>query len=197
MKLIEEGFLDRNKKVILIAVAIMLVSAIAGAGISFINADGNYNVISNALSSHPAKNSTNDSIGMGAVDLFIHNLTADLVVVLGGIFFSIISVILVIFNGISIGSPFGIDLPYAMTTILPHAVIEYFAGALALAIAFKITSLEIKIIRNRNLKNTIEEHKIDLKDMLAILIAMIILLGIAAIIEAHITPMIATWYFGL
>lgn len=197
MKLIEDGFIKRNKKIILIAVAIMLISAIAGATIAHIYADGNYNVISNAMSSHPVKNSTNESIGMGAVNLFIHNVIADMFVIVGGLFFSIISVILVIFNGMSIGQLFGIDLPYALTTIVPHGIIEYFAGALSLAIAFKITSLEIKIIKNRNLKNTINDNKTDLKDMLVIFIVMIILLGIAAIIEAHITPMIAIWYFGL
>ena len=81
-------------------------------------------------------------------------------------------------------------LPYAAVSVLPHAIIEYFAGALALAIAFKITKLEIEIIKNRNLRNTLKEHEIDLKDMLTIFIVMIILLGIAAIIEGHITPMI-------
>ena len=96
-----------------------------------------------------------------------------------------------------IGGVFGIDLAYAIVTILPHGVVEYFAGASALAVAFKITSLEIKIIKNRNLKNTINDNKTDLKDILVILIIMIILFGIAAIIEAHITPMIAKWYFGL
>ena len=197
MKLIEDGFINRNRKIILIAIAIMIVSIIAGATIGYLNANGEYNVISNAMSSHPVQNSTNDNIGISAINLFIHNSIADLVVVVGGLFFSIVSVILVIFNGISIGSMFGIDLPYSIVAILPHGVIEYFAGVLALAIAFKLTSLEIKIIKNRNLKNTIDEHKTDLKDMLVILIVMIVLLGIAAIIEAHITPMITIRYFGL
>lgn len=197
MKLLEDGFITRNRKIILIAIAVMLISAIAGATIAYLNANGEYNVISNAMKSHPVQNSTNNNIGMGAVNLFIHNVIANFAVVFGGLFFSIISVILIIFNGMTIGSVFGIDLPYALVTILPHGIVEYFAGALALAIAFKITSLEIKIIKNRNLKNTINENKTDLKDILVILIIMIILLGIAAIIEAHITPIIAKMYFGL
>ncbi len=197
MKVIEDGFINRNRKIILIALAIMLVSIIAGAAIGYLNANGNYNAISNALSSNPVQNSTNDNIGISATTLFIHNTVADLIVVIGGLFFSTISVISVIFNGISIGILFGIDLPFAIVSVLPHAVIEYFAGVLALAIAFKITSLEIKIIKNRNLKNTIDDHKTDLKDMLVLLIILIVLLGIAAIIEAYITPMITVWYFGL
>lgn len=196
MKLMEDGFVERNKKVILIATLIMLVSAIAGAGISYINADGEYNVISNALSSHKS-NVTGDFVGTGSVELFVHNIIADFITILGGLFFSILSVISVIYNGLSVGTVFGIDLPYAAVSVLPHAIIEYFAGALALAIAFKITKLEIKIIKNRNLRNTLKEHEIDLKDMLTIFIVMVILLGIAAIIEGHITPMITLWYFGL
>lgn len=197
MKLIENGFINRNRKIILIAIAIMLLSIIAGAAIGYLTADGQYNIISNALSSHPEKNSAESDIGISGIDLFIHNTIADLIVVFGGIFFSIISVISVIYNGVSIGSLFGIDLPYAIVSILPHGVIEYIAGALALAIAFKITSLEIKIIKNRNFKNTLNDHKTDLKDILVLLIVMVALLCIAGIIEAHITPMITIWYFGL
>lgn len=197
MKLIEEGFINRNRKIILIAIGVILISAIAGAAIAYLTANGEYNTISNAMSSQPVQNTTDNNFGISAIDLFIHNTTADLIVVVGGVFFSVISVLSAIFNGISIGQIFGIDLPYASVAILPHGIIEYIAGALALAIALKITSLEIRIIKNRNLKNTINDHKTDLKDMLVILIVMIVLLGIAAIIEAHITPLVVLWYFGL
>ncbi len=197
MKLIEEGFIKRNKKIILIAVAIMLLSAIGGAAISYVNTDGQHNTISNELSAHHTKNNTDIDLGMNATDLFIHNVIADLIVIIGGFLFSIISVILVIYNGFSIGIPFGFDLPYAMVSILPHAIIEYFAGSLALAIAFKITKLEIQVIKNRNVRNTIDEHKTDLKDILVLLIVMIILLGIAAFIEGNITGMVVKSYFGL
>ena len=64
-------------------------------------------------------------------------------------------------------------------------------------IAFKITKIEIAIIKNRSFKSTLEEHKTELKDIFVILIVTVILLAIAAIIEAHITPLIIKWYFGL
>ena len=200
MKLIEKGFINRNKKVILIAVIIMLLSAVAGTGMAYMKADGNYNIISKELSSQEIKNTqpSNDTdTGMSAIGYFIHNTIADLFVIIGGIFFSIISVILVIFNGITIGGLFGMDLPYAMTSILPHGIIEYFAGALALAIAFKITQLEIKMIKNRSFKSTLNDNETFLKDILVILIVMLVLLAIAGIIEAHITPMVVKGYFGI
>ena len=83
MKLIEDGFITRNRKIILIAIAVMLISAIAGPIIAYLNGNGEYNVISNAMKSHPVQNSTNNNTGMGAVNLFIHNLIANFAVVLG------------------------------------------------------------------------------------------------------------------
>lgn len=193
MKVFEKGLINRNKKIILIAVLIMLLSALAGAGIASEKAKGHYNQISSRLSQHPTD--TVGDNGVSAIDLFIHNFSVDLITILGGFLFSVLSVILVIFNGVSVGSLFGIDLPFATVTVLPHAIIEYFAGALALAIAFKITQLEIKVIKSRNLKGTLKEHETDLKDILAIFVVMVILLAIAAFIEAHIMPLIFEWYF--
>lgn len=197
MKIFEEGCFNRNKKIILIAVMIMLISAIAGAGIAYMNADGKYNIISSAMSSNATGNGYSDDIGVGAAEIFIHNVITDLIIILGGFFFSIISVILVIINGVSIGGLFGIDLPYASVTVLPHGIIEYFASSLALVIAFKITQLEINVIKNGNVRNTLGEHKIDIKDIFAIFVVMMILLAIAGFIEGIVTPRIAAWYFGL
>lgn len=195
MKILEDGFLNRNKKVILIAVLIMLISAMVGAGITYMNANGRFNQISSRLSSNATD--TGDEDGIGAIELFIHNFTVDLITIFGGFLFSIISLFMVIFNGISIGGPFGIDLPYACAGILPHGIIEYAASALALAIAFKITQLEIKVIKNRNLRDTLKEHETDIKDIFVIFVVMVIFLVIAAIIEAHITPIVIKWVFGL
>lgn len=196
MKLIEEGFLKRNQKLILISTVILLVCAIAGALLAYSLADGKYNVISNLMRTHPAK-LTNSNVDISPLELFSHNLIADLLVIVGGVFFSITSVLIIIYNGLSIGSIFGVDLPYAAITVLPHGIIEYFASALSLAIAFKITKLEIKIIKNRNLRDTLKEHRTDLKDILVILIVIIILLAIASFIEAYVVEILAKWYFGL
>lgn len=195
MRIFEEGFVARNKKVIIIAVLIMLISVIIGASIGYINNGDKLNVISNALSSNPVSN--NISTSSSSIFLFTHNLTVDILTILGGLIFSIFSVLITIFNGVLIGHVFGFDLKYACVSILPHAIFEYLAGALSLAIAFKLTKIEIAIIKNRNFKDTIKEHNIDLKDILAIFIVMIILLAVAAIIEGHITGVIARMSYGL
>lgn len=195
MKIFEVGFIERNKKVIIIAILIMIVSVIIGATLGYIKNINNLNQISNLLTSNPASN--NVTTGSSSIFLFTHNLTVDLITIIGGLIFSIFSVLITIFNGITIGTVFGFDLKFACASILPHAIFEYLAGALSLAIAFKLTKIEIEIIKNRNFKNTIKEHHIDFKDILAIFIVMIILLAIAAIIEGHITGAIARLTYGL
>lgn len=199
MKIIEPGFFNRNRKLLLIALAIFLISAVAGAVIANINAGDNINIISNQLNQMDKNNISENSTssGMSSFDLFTHNFLADMVVVIGGVLFSIISVLIGVFNGFIIGRPFGFDFPFASVSILPHGIIEYTALVFALGAAFQITKLEIAIIKNRNFKDTLKDNKMVLNDILTMIIIMIVLLVIAAIIEAHLTPLISTWFFGL
>ncbi|WP_295723454.1 hypothetical protein [uncultured Methanobrevibacter sp.] len=55
------------------------------------------------------------------------------------------------------GIPFGVDLTYAVVTILPYGILEYTALVFSLACALNKTKLEIKMIKNRSFKNTINE----------------------------------------
>ena len=148
MKLIEKGFFKRNKKIIIVAVLIMLMSAVAGCAISSIYAgDDIKGKVTEGLF-NASNNKTGDvrsgDVDINSLELFVHNLTVDVIVVVLGVFFSIFSVLITIFNGVSIGSIFGVDLTFACVSVLPHAVIEYFAGALALAAAFLVTKLFYK-----------------------------------------------------
>ena len=184
---------------LLIALAIFLVSAIASAVIANIHAGDNVNAISNHLSQLD-KNQTSEnsnSLGLYSVHLFTHNFLADMVTVIGGVSFSIISVLIVVFNGFTIGNPFGFDFTFACVSILPHGIIEYAAIVFALGAAFLITKLELAIIKNRKFKDTLNDNRVILNDILTMIIIMVVLLAVAAIIEAHLTPLISTWYFGL
>ena len=171
---------------------------IVGEVFGFINAGDNVGKITQLmLNASKTGVSGQGDLELSSLDLFMHNLTSDLITVLGGFLFSIISVIMVIYNAVSVGSIFGVDLTYATVTVLPHAITEYLASVLALAVAFIITKIEIKIIKNRTLRNTLNESQTELKDSLVLIIVIVILLAISAIIEAHITPIIAKWYFHL
>ena len=134
---------------------------------------------------------------LSSIELFFHNLTADFIIILGGILFSIISLIVTVFNGFGIGGPFGVDTMFACASILPHGIIEYTATSLSLAAAFLLTKLEIMMIKNRSIKETINENKVILKDILVLVIVIVVLTGIAAIIEGHLTYLFINLVYGL
>ena len=198
MKLVEKGFLKRNKKIILISLIIFLVFAVSGMLISHMMIGDDEGQITKALLNLP-KNETNQDVDLdiSSLDIFVHNLVANIIIIVGGLFFSIISVLIAAFNAVSIASPFGTDLTFSLVAILPHSIFEYTATVIALAAAFLITKLEIAMIKNRSFKGTLRDSKTELKDILVLVIVMVILLAIAAIIEGHITPIIVRSFFGL
>lgn len=192
-------FFKRNKKVLLISLVIFLVFAIGAAVFTYVMIGDHYGVISGNITKMAAEgNLPNDiSVNLDAIEIFLHNLGSNLIVIAGGVLFSIISVLVVIFNAISIGSPFGADLAFFAPSILPHGIPEYVATVFSLACAFNITNLEIKMIKNRSFRNTLKEHKRELKDILIMIVIVVILLFIAAIIEANITEIITKGAFGI
>ena len=201
MKIYEKGFFKRNKKVLLVSFLIFLIFSVGGAIYGFLSIGDGYGVLSEGMfnaSGNITRTSTfNAESFSGTINIFTHNLLADSIMILGGIFFSVISVLIAIFNALVIGVPFGGDLTFFSLSVLPHGIIEYSATVVSLAAAFSITKLEIKMIKNRSFKNTLKEHKTELKDILVMIIIVVVLLFIAAIIEVNITPLITEgYYFG-
>lgn len=197
MKLIEDGFFKRNKKIIIISFVIFILFALAGMIVSNMIVGDQVGKISKAMMEMP-KNGTgaNLDIGMSSLDLFIHNFSVSVIIIAGGILFSIISFLVTVFNAFSIGAPFGSDPVFAIVSILPHSIFEYSATTLSLAVAFLITKLEIKMIRQRSFMGTLRESETELKDILVLIIVIVVLLAVAAVIEAYITPMVVKAYFG-
>lgn len=197
MKLIEDGFFKRNKKIIIISFVIFILFALAGMIVSNMVVGDQVGKISKAMMEMP-KNGTgaNLDIGMSSLDLFIHNFSVSVIIIAGGILFSIISFLVTVFNAFSIGAPFGSDPVFALVSILPHSIFEYSATTLSLAVAFLITKLEIKMIRQRSFMGTLRESETELKDILVLIIVIVVLLAVAAVIEAYITPVIVKAYFG-
>ena len=132
----------------------------------------------------------------GAIGLFIHNLSVDLIILIGGFLFSIISLVLVIFNAVAIGIPFGGDFYFASLSIIPHFIFEYLGGSVfSLTGAFLITKMEIDIIKKRSVKEAVSDSYI-LKDILFSLVLTMIFLLIAAVVEAYVTPAIVVAAFS-
>lgn len=197
MKFIEDGFFKRNKKIIIISFVIFILFALAGMIVSNMVVGDQVGKISKAMMEMP-KNGTgaNLDIGMSFLDLFIHNFSVSVIIIAGGILFSIISFLVTVFNAFSIGAPFGSDQVFALVSILPHSMFEYSATTLSLAVAFLITKLEIKMIRQRSFMGTLRESETELKDILVLIIVIVVLLAVAAVIEAYVTPMVVKAYFG-
>ena len=192
-------FLKRNRKVLLISLTIFIIFAVAGAIYGFISIGDNYGMISQSIYQMKANGTLtlNETVtGLNTFDVFLHNLFADLIVIAGGLLFSVISVIAVILNAVGIGAPFGMDFNYFAVTILPHGIIEYAATVISLACAFNITKIVIAIIRQRSFRNVLGESDRQLKDILIMIAVVVVLLAVAAVIEANLVDPIARMYFG-
>ena len=196
MNLIEEGFLKRNKKFLIISLVIFIVPAILAATFTFQGMGSHYGEISRNMFYLSQNGSPSPIAGVNGFEIFLHNLSVDIMVVLWGFLFSIGSVILVAYNGALIGYPFGTDLLFASVTILPHSIIEYPASIFVLAAAFNITKLEIEMIKTRSFRPVLEENKVVLKDILFLVIISVIFLAVAAFIEGNLTCPFVNWVYG-
>lgn len=190
-----KGYFSRNKKIILIVLAIFLIFFVIGIIEGNIQAGDNYGLITKQMSNSDVSIPFTEVSG-GAIGLFIHNLSVDLIILIGGFLFSIISLVLVIFNAVAIGIPFGGDFYFASLSIIPHFIFEYLGGSVfSLTGAFLITKMEIDIIKKRSVKEAVSDSYI-LKDILFSLVLTMIFLLIAAVVEAYVTPAIVVAAFS-
>ncbi|WP_405290086.1 stage II sporulation protein M [Methanobrevibacter sp.] len=197
MKFIDKEFLNRNKKLLLIALIIVFGSLIIGSIVGYFEAGDSYGEMSEMIAyGHEHNIKTNISStenGTSALEYFVHNFMIDIITILGGILFSIFSVWNVLSSSFIAGHYIGQDFVFGMVSTLPHGIIEYLATVFALTIAFIITRREINIIKTRSFDGI----KTDLKDILILLLLDIIFLAVAAVIEAHVTPGIISSVFGI
>ena len=197
MNFIDKEFLNRNKKLLLIAFIIVFGSLIVGSIVGYFEAGDNYGEMSEMIAfGHEHNIKTNMSISENATsasEYFVHNFMVDIITMIGGILFSIFSVWNVLSSSFIAGHYIGQDFVFGLVSTLPHGIIEYMATVFALTIAFIITRREINIIKTRSFDGI----KTDLKDIVILLVWDIIFLAIAAFIEAHVTPGIVSSVFGI
>ena len=182
-------FFERNKTLLLISLGIFIASLIVGAIYGYFMVGGKTGLLSTIISSAPNK-AVNPNCD--PVELFIHNFTADILIILGGLVLSIFSVFSAILNGFSIGTSLGMDVPFFVVGIIPHGIVEYAATIFSLAGAFILTKLEIIVFKafinkNQSVKEVLKDNKVKITDIILIIIIDIVLLAIAAIIEGFIT----------
>lgn len=197
MNFIDKEFLNRNKKLLLIAFIIVFGSLIVGSIVGYFEAGDSYGEMSEMIAfGHEHNIKTDMSISENATsasEYFVHNFMVDIITMIGGILFSIFSVWNVLSSSFIAGHYIGQDFVFGLVSTLPHGIIEYMATVFALTIAFIITRREINIIKTRSFDGI----KTDLKDIMILLVLDIIFLAIAAFIEAHVTPGIVSSVFGI
>ncbi len=183
-------YFSRNKVYILISVLILIASAVLGVIFSDIIKEFVIEILENIVLSMPE----NPTVYNEATFLFQNNIRANIIIMLGGLFFSIFSILAIIMNGLIIGFTYTLVTPLQFIVgILPHGIFELPATVLSLVGAFLITKLEINLLDalfKKQLKEEIGKSNEIIKDIVLTFIIILILLIIAAIIEAGVTPVL-------
>ncbi len=195
------GLYKRNKMLLTIAVVIFFASLFIGVFIGYFASGFTGNLLTSYV-----KILRGFHLEINTFSIFIHNLQAALVTYLGGII-GIIPVGTLFFNGFIYGaflgylihggivSNFGVINPIDFIIYtLPHGIFEIPGFIIAGAAGFRLTTLVIGLLQNKKPAN---EHYWKFKDSLALFAIAMVLLFIAAIIEANITLSVGNYITGL
>lgn len=199
MKISIKDYFKRNKRFFIVSLILFIFVLVLGIIFGYMLVNGQNSMIHQSLNS---SNSTPLSdLKISPLLLFSRNVSVDLLTIVSGLLFSILSVVIVAYNGFLIGIMFGADWLLGVLGIVPHGIFEYTASIFSLVAAFIITKIEINIIKaifskEKTVKGVLIESKVDYIDILISVVFVIVLLVIAALIEAYVTPFIVTSYFG-
>ena len=125
--------------------------------------------------------------------LFFNNVKVNILIILGGILFSIFSVYNLILNGALMGYVVSmVPVVKAVLFMVPHGIFEIPAILLAGSTAFMITHVIVRCIRGifskkLTLKGEFSKSRNLIETIVVSIILVVILLVIAAFIEANIT----------
>lgn len=189
-----KGYCTRNKKIYLISISISILFILIGytfTGLIQEEIENNNLEDSSLIDKNQLISEMNIQ---DCIELFIHNLSIDLSVVLNGFLFSVMALVITFVNTAMIGIVGSILPPqYLIMGIIPHGIFEIPCSLIAFAGALMATKLEIKLIKalfHYKLKEEIRYSSYLIKDILFSVMIIVIFLGIAAIIETYITPIL-------
>ena len=196
-----KGVFKRNKKILALSVLIFFISFFMGVftGYSAPDLIGNFlTEFSNQLSSQ---------VDITTISIFMHNIRVAFIAYAGGII-GIVTAIVLYGNGFILGSYFGYLMHGSVTHhgfnllgfisyTLPHGIFEIPAFIIAGAAGFRLTSIIIDLINSLRGKPYVNNDYRKFKDSIALLVIAVILLVIAAIIEANFTISIGNYITGL
>jgi uncharacterized membrane protein SpoIIM required for sporulation len=194
------GLYKRNKMVLTIAVSIFFASLFIGLFIGYFSSGFTGNFLTFLV-----KMLRGQIVKITTLSIFLHNLQALLFTYIGGII-GIIPAGALFFNGFIYGAFLGYFMHggivgnYTVLTsgefiiyTLPHGIFEIPGFIIASAAGFRLTSLVIGLLKS----TTISEQYWKFKDSLALLVIAIVLIFIAAIIEANFSVSVGNYFTGL
>lgn len=179
----------RNKNYLLISLVVLLLSFIMGMLFHQQLTDFILFVIKENFSPDMAELKGVDLF----IDIFTNNLRVDFTVMLMGLLFSFFSLLIHVLNGVLVAVlAYQIDPVIYTVGIAPHGIIEFTASIISFAVALIITHMECLIIRgvlsnDHNIKDELNKCKPMLKDVIAFMVIVVILLFIAGVIESFVT----------
>ncbi len=202
-----EFFIDlynRNKTILALSVVLFFGFLVLGILIGYFSSD----FIGNLLNTY-VKLLHESHIQINTLSIFLHNLQAALVAYFGGLI-GIITVGVLSVNGFIYGAFLGYLIHGSLVTssgvftpgrfivyTLPHGILEIPGFIIASAAGFRLTTLVIGVIKSIMRKTPVSDHYWKFKDSLILLAVAIVLIFIAAIIEANITLPVGNYITGL
>ncbi len=186
------GLYKRNETFLVLSTVILLVSIFMGFILS-----GILNPILGSVLNDFKKNIAEGQIKLTTLSIFTNNLKVALFIYMGGLLFGSVSVIYLIFNGVFIGYA-GTQFPlgdYIIFTI-PHGIPELLGIIIAGAAGFRLASCILHIFqglthirsdisRENQFKYILELNADEFWESLKLLGIAVVLLIIAAFIEAN------------
>jgi len=199
-----KGLYNRNKTILTFSVVLFLGFVFLGILMGYFSSD----YIGHLLNNY-TKLLHESHIQINTLSIFLHNLQAALVAYFGGLI-GIIPVGVLSVNGFLYGAFLGYLIHGPIVTssgvftsghfivyTLPHGILELPGFIIAGAAGFRLTTLVMGVIKSIMRKTPISDHYWKFKDSLVLLAIAIVLIFIAAIIEANITLPLGNYITGL
>ena len=186
-----KGLYNRNKTILVISIVIYFASLFVGIMVGYFLLGFTRNFL--------AYLARETNVELTTLSLFMHNLQAVFLSYFGGLII-IIPAVALAFNGFIYGAFIGfllhggISSNYGVLTVgdfiiytLPHGILEIPGFIIAGTAGFRLSTLVLGVLKSIIKETSITVHYWKLEDSFALLIIAVILIFIAAIIEANIT----------
>lgn len=152
----------------------------------------------------------NTGVGSPASELFVHNASAGIMVYLASIFFAIPAIAMIIYDGVNMGflcQLFNVIMPkgssFFIAYLIPHGIFEITASVIQSACGIMLFLFVCRFLKAMRSNEThgaseaFEKTKKVLVQSLVLMVFSIILLLIAAPIEAYVSVPVAEFIVGV